>query len=344
MKATLFFLFGFISFAQAQSIAAYYGQIAGATETEGINHRGYVVVSSATPIDQSPSGVNATWTFNQLSAIGPSVYTNATPTASEVAMYPGTTMVTTNINSAGIVQTVSKLYSVMNQAFTGASSEASGFNLNYTDNATIGTFPLAFNYSNTDAVAGTYSYTTYSGTFSGSVVSSIDAYGTLTTNNYGFGENEIPVTRLKIVQALNLDYNIFTNVGTAIVTSYHYYYGNELFPFFTSATTSIDVPLLSINQTTSLLEAAGPQLLATPQFDPQNAVSVSPNPVRDYLMINADAFLGVVSVSVLDMNGRVVIDNASSNAPVNISHLAKGVYFAKIDLGSATITKKIIKE
>jgi hypothetical protein len=344
MKTTLFFLFGFVSFIQAQSIAGYYGQLSAVPNTEGVNRRGYVVVNSDPPINQSPSGANATWTFNNLTPIGPSVYTNAAPTSGEVSTYPGTTMVTTNINSAGIVETVSKLYSVANQAFTGASSEANGFNLNYTDNATIGTFPLAFNYSNTDVVSGTYSYTTYSGTFSGNVVSTVDAYGTLTTNNYGFGENEIPVTRLKIVQTLNLNYSIFTNAGTAVVTSYHYYHGSELFPFFTSATTTVNVPLLSINQTTSLLEAAGQPLLATPQFNQQAALLISPNPVRDYLTIKPDAGVTISSISVLDANGRIVIDDASSYTPVDVSHLANGVYYAKIDTDGGTFTKKIIKE
>jgi hypothetical protein len=252
-------------------------------------------------------------------------------------------MVTTNVNSVGIVPTTSKAYFVMNQAFTGVSSGA-GLELHYTDNATIGTFPLPFNYTNTDATSGTYTYMTYSGTFSGNIVSTVDAYGTLTTNDYGFGPNEIIVTRLKIVQTLNLNYNIFTNVGTATITNYHYYFGNESFPFFTSATTAINVPLLSIDQTSTVMEAAGPVLLGTPGFNPARAITIAPNPVNDYLTVNAGANVAVNSITVTDVHGRTVVDKASSGSPLNIAHLAKGIYFARIDTDSGTVTKKIIKE
>jgi hypothetical protein len=343
MKTTLFFLFGFLSFAQAQSISEYYGHIAGAPGTEGANHRGYIVVTSTNPIDQSPSGVNATWTFDQLTPLGASVYDNAAPTGAETSGYPGTTMVTTNVNSVGIVPTTSKAYFVMNQAFTGATAGAVGLELHYTDNATIGTFPLPFNYTNTDATSGTYTYTTYSGTFSGNIVSSVDAYGTLTTNDYGFGPNEIDVTRLKIVQTLNLNYPPFTNVGTVIITNYHYYHGNESFPFFTSATTAANIPLLSIDQTVTVLEAAGPVLLGTPGFNHANAFSIAPNPVGNILSVQAHDNANIRSIKITDTNGRIIATPSGLNA-VDVSHLSKGIYFAQIESDTGSVFKKFIKD
>lgn len=343
MKTTLLFLFAIVALADAQTISEYYGHLSATPNTEGVNHRAYVVVESSTPIDQSPSGANAAWNFTNLTALGPTVYSNAAPSAGEASTYPGTTMVTTNINMVGIVETVSKLYTVMNQAFTGVSSEATGINLNYTDNATIGTFPLTFGYTNTDAIAGTFTYTSFSGTFTGSMVSSVDAYGTLTTNDYGFGPNEITVVRLKTVQTMNLN-SIVPNVGTASVTSYHYYVEGQLFPFFTSATTTINVPILSINQTVSAMEAVGPQLLGAPGISLENGIVLAPNPVSGVLQVRSDPNISVNAINITDTNGRTVVSNNSMNAELDLSNLSSGLYFARIDTDGGSITKKFIKQ
>jgi hypothetical protein len=341
-KTTLLFLFGTAVLGQAQSIDAFYGHLA-ATPTDGVNQQAYAVVDSDTAVDHSPSGVNATWNFTQLSPIGPSVYSNAAPTVEETTAYPGTTMVTTNINSAGIVMTVAKLYSVANQALTGATSEATGIELNYTDNATIGTFPLDFGYTNTDAVAGTYQYLTYSGTFSGNIVSGVDAYGTLTTNDYGFGPNEIQVVRLKLVQTLNLNYLIFSDVGSVTITNYHYYMENQLFPFFTSVTTAISVPMLDISQSQTLMEASAGGSLATPVFSLNDQIRIAPNPATDFVQIGVAGGIVASAVELADVNGRVVLRQPFAEY-IGIGNIGNGIYFATIETDRGLVRKKIVKE
>ena len=68
----------------------------------------FSVVSSANPIDQSVSGANLVWNFNDLTSIGQSQYTNTTPTPDEVSTFPNTNAVIGSTDGAGT--TTSQLF------------------------------------------------------------------------------------------------------------------------------------------------------------------------------------------------------------------------------------------
>jgi len=334
MKTTLLLLIcGCAAFAQTP-VPALYGQLAAGT-VDGTNHRSYVGATAATPVDESASGANQTWNFTNLTATSSDVYDNAAPNFGESTTYPGTTMVTTQ-NIGG---NISKAYfsTSVGLAFTGA--ETNGFELNYsTNNAYVGNFPLNYGFSASDPMAGTYTYQTYSGNFNGTINSTVDAYGTLSINDIGFGAQTYSVTRLKIVQNMTISYSIIPNAGTVAMTTYAYFrdLAADKFPIFTSTTTSIVVPLLSINQTTTAYEAALPALLAAPSFS-QDGVAIWPNPVSDILHAP-----GARLVSIKDMNGREVLRAASEN--VDVSPLAAGVYLAEVRTSSGVSVKKILKQ
>ncbi|RZJ27782.1 MAG: T9SS type A sorting domain-containing protein, partial [Flavobacterium sp.] len=138
---------------------------------------------------------------------------------------------------------------------------------------------------------------------------------------------------------------IFPNAGTVVITSYLYYRNastsGDHFPIFNSTTTSVNIPLLSINQTTTGYLSAGGALLGTPTFL-QNSVSLWPNPVKDILNISsADATLK--SVTITDANGRTVIQGTQQDE-IDLSDLSRGVYFARIETDRGSETKKIIKQ
>jgi hypothetical protein len=337
MKTTLlFFLCGYAAFSQTP-VPALYGQLAAGT-VNGINHRVYVGATAATPVDESAAGANATWNFSGLTAAGTDTYDNAAPTFGESTTYPGTTMVTTQDISGNESKAYFNASGVT--SFTGA--DTNGFQLNYsTDNATIGTFPLNYGYANTDAMAGTYVYQNYSGDFQGTIASSVDAYGTLNLADIGFGAQTYNVTRLKIVQNFTISYLIFSNAGSVTMTTYAYFTGqaDDKFPVVTSTTTSIVVPLLSINSTTTAYEAAMPLTLAAPSFQASD-VSVWPNPVQSVLHIDA---AGVREVSVSDMNGREMLKRENAN-DIDLSPLSAGTYLVKIKTDSAVSTRKILKQ
>ncbi len=305
----------------------------------------YSVVDSATPIDQTGSGANQVWNFDQLTEVGTSNYTTSAPTSGEATTYPGTTDVilgtftpsaaTSQLFTKNIANTVS---------ITGLS--AAGLELNFsTNNALLGTFPLSYGYNNTDAVAGTYTYTTYSGTFTGNIVTSVDAYGTLTRNTGGLSPSA--VTRLKTVITISLNYSFFTNIGTITQTSYSYYSNTAVGfngPLFRAATTTAVVPLASIDQTDTTLESFSAVTLGVATNVRENQIQITPNPVKDRLYLNTDATLTINSATIVDSNGRTVLAPPTVEQSYDLSRLQKGIYFINLNTNKGKVTKKIIKE
>lgn len=328
-----------MGFAQ-EPIVGYYGYINDdSATTDGTGVRSYNRVTSASPLDQSATGANLTWNFNQLTAAGTSYYHNVAPTSGQTAQYPGTTRAVDNSVTIGGNTTMSRAF-FNGWAFTGV--ENADFTINYTDNGVFSTdMSMAYNETHSETIAGTYLYDGYNGTFTGTISGVVDAYGTLNLSDAGFGSTSDDVTRLKIVQSLSLQYPGFGTVGTAVFTSYHYYRQGDLYPFFTSTTSDFNIPLLSIDEEQTMLEAAIPALLGVPAVG-QTAMSIAPNPVKNLLQIqSAEA---VRSIRIADTNGRVVLSAPVFNNGIDLSPLAKGVYIAQINTDSGMLTRKIVKE
>ena len=68
-------------------------------------------------------------------------------------------------------------------------------------------------------------------------------------------------------------------------------------------------------------------------------MSLYPNPTTGMIMINAD---GVEMIEVLDVNGRVVMTQATAGE-INMSNLSNGVYFVRVITDNGTAVKKVIK-
>ncbi len=326
-----FLLLSFASFAQTPINSFYIN-----------NDAIFSVVTSANPIDQSASGANLVWNFNDLTSIGQSQYTNTTPTPDEVSTFPNTNAVIESTDGAGT--TTSQLFTKnINNVVSITGLLGAGLELNFiTNNATLGSFPMNYGFSNTDNVAGTYNYDTFSGTFTGTVVTSVDAYGTLNANIGSF--TNANATRLKTVINISLNYGFFTNVGTITQTTYSYYSDNifQNYPVFRTATTSALVPLASIDQTDTTMEIYSATLLKTDTFTKYSTIQIAPNPVVDFLNIQTDKDQKILSVSVSDLNGRIVLNSNLENA-INVSSLQKGIYIATITTDKGTFSKKMIK-
>lgn len=305
----------------------------------------YSILSSVSPLDETASGANASWNFNQLSVIGQNVIGNSTPTSTELTTYPNSTNVVNSLSTINSVATVSKLYTkTVGSTFSITGLNSTQLDLNFaTNNVTIGTLPMNYNYSNTDTSAGTYTFGTYSGTFSGTVASSVDGYGTLSLADIGFTTTN--VTRLKTVQNISLNYQIIPNVGTVVQTTYAYYNQTPGMsaPIFRSSVTTINVPLLSINQTISQYEVFSALLLGTASNDYKNFVSLYPNPVQDVLKIANESNATINSVAITDNNGRVVLNATSFENGIDVSALQNGIYFVKITTDKGTSNQKMIK-
>lgn len=299
----------------------------------------YDIVTSTAPLDQTASGANLVWDFNQLTKVGESIDYISAPTASEITTYPKSTIIVGNATSKIYYSNALNTLSI-------TALKNTDLELNYiTNNATIGNFPLSYGYSNTDTSAGTYVYGMYLGTFTGTIATSFESYGTLNMNNTGNGPFNNVVSRLKTVQNISLNYGILTNVGTAIQTTYNYYDAtngsNSL--VFRNTTLTVSVPLLGINQTITQIERFNMMLLGTeePEWS-SSQIQISPNPVQDVLTFTSK--LKINSITLSDINGRIVLQSDDIQNTLNVAHMQKGIYFAKFNTDKGMFIRKIIKK
>lgn len=342
MKTKFLFLFIFfssLSFAQTP-INSYFGS----------DQAVYDIVMSEIPLDQTNSGANLIWNFDSLSKIGQSEDVITTPSTIELTSYPNSTK-KVSINSLLFSTSTTSISEIFSSNIANIESinalKNNELELNYkTNNAKLGTFPMNFGSTTTDTTAGTFVYGMYLGTFTGTIVTSFDAYGTLTMNNIGNGLFSDTVSRLKTVQNISLNYGVLTNVGTITQTSYSYYNStnnesNNI--ILRNVTTIVSVPILGINQTKTQTERFNTMNLGV--YEPTSLLSqaqIIPNPAEDILTIKSKQKIDYVSIS--DMNGRVIINSNFSESYLNISYLEKGIYFAIIKTNGGMILKKFIKK
>ncbi|MEO5776386.1 MAG: T9SS type A sorting domain-containing protein [Flavobacterium sp.] len=312
----------------------------------GTNNSIFSTLTSVTPLTHGAGGTNQTWNFGSLLSVGTSVYTYVAPTVSETTTYPGTTNVIVTNTTEGTTTTTGRMFTKNTAGNTLSITGLNGTDLNInfsTNNATLGVFPMAYGYTNTDSnVAGTYDYTTYSGTFTGTLVTTVDATGTLNLIDFGYSAN---VTRLKTVLTLSLNSFPFSNVGTVTQTSYSYYDPTDTLnnPAFRSVNMVIVVPLLSINQDNTSLEKFN-TILAAPSSELQT-VWIQ-NPIQNTIEINTSNTIDNANISVTDMLGKTIYQaknetiNGTFEIPVS---LTKGIYLINIGNENGSITKKIVK-
>ena len=340
MKTKLLFLFFFpflISFAQSP-ISTFYGA----------DQSSFSLLTTSIPINHGAAGANQTWNFDQLIALGTSVHSNVAPTTVEISSYPGTSTVIVTNSIVGATNTTSKLFTKFpSNVFSITGLISSGLTANFnSNNATLSLFPMIYGFSNNDNVSGNYSYTTYSGTFSGTLVTAVDAYGTLSLNDFGMGAYSGTVTRLKTVLNISLNYGILPNVGTITQTSYSYYdatIGSNN-PIFRSTTTTSVVALAGINQTDISLEKFETVLLGNSSRDLTSAWVK--NPVENTIEINAPDAIDSANIFITDVLGKKIYQMKNQNIQGLFEiplYLTKGMYLVNISNEKVNVTKKIIK-
>ncbi|MEZ5042558.1 MAG: FG-GAP-like repeat-containing protein [Saprospiraceae bacterium] len=100
---------------------------------------------------------------------------------------------------------------------------------------------------------------------------------------------------------------------------------------------------IAANQSMQFVEGAA---LATHTLDPGlvNDVVVFPNPSQDFLHITSTAIDKSYKLSLVGIGGEIVLEKhlTGSIAPIDISHLANGMYILKIGFEDELISKKIM--
>lgn len=309
---------------------------------------GSIISAVANPntLNHGAGGVNQNWTFSGFVPLGNTTYTYIAPTTSESSTYPGTTnvIVSTATSATGKMFTKAAGTTV---SITGLDS--AGLNINFnggtggSGNATLGAFPMVYPYTNTDNnVSGNYVYGTNSGTFSGTLTTTVDGYGVLNLPDYGYSGN---VTRLKTVLSVTLYLSIFP-VGTASQTTYAYYEPTDTSNNFKfrSLNTVVVASAAGINQNDTTYELWGIPILAN-NSNVFQSVWIQ-NPVQDSIQFNSTNAIENANISVIDMLGKTIYQakNESINGTLEIPvSLTKGIYLITIENEKGSITKKIVK-
>ena len=309
---------------------------------------GSIISAVANPntLNQGAGGVNQNWTFVGFVPLGNITYTYVAPTISESSTYPGTTnvIVSTSTSATGKMFTKAAGATI---SITGLDS--AGLNINFngdtggSGNATLGAFPMVYPFTNTDNnVSGNYVYGTNSGTFSGTLTTTVDGYGVLNLPDYGYSGN---VTRLKTVLSVTLYLSIFP-VGTASQTTYAYYEPTDTSNNFKfrSLNTEVVAAAAGINQNVTTYEIGAMPIMGNAQNTLQS-VWIQ-NPVQNTININSSNTIDNAAIYVTDILGKTIYQtkNESINGTLEIPvSLTKGIYLITIENENGSVTKKIVK-
>ncbi|UMY66770.1 MULTISPECIES: T9SS type A sorting domain-containing protein [unclassified Flavobacterium] len=304
---------------------------------DGYNFRNYHIINP-TGLDEGPAGFDKVWNFTSIEIPELAThYYNRSATSNESADYPGVEMVTTGMNMASTVVT-STVYTSEEGRYTLANITPA-ISLVYSDTPEVGAFPKAYGDLTVDTTAGSYVYGAYAGTFSGTMITEYDAYGTMTNNFPTY--DAVVVGRLKSVETLQVTYPGFGNVGTYVQTTYRYYREEDRWPLFKSTRTQINIALLGINQDTTVYEAAEAAFLSAPSVMGPSPISVSPNPVVNELQIHSA--VSVTSIVVVDATGREVM-RTTGRSSVDMTTLPTGMYVVTIQTGDHSVVRKVLKK
>lgn len=313
----------------AQNIPGFY--------TPGTAAVNYDLVTTTASLDESVVGANISWNIDSFTSVGTSVTQTF---ASSTAEFPNTTALVRTTSTVNGEESINDIYLALPQ--TGATLMGVTFGeavLNYNvNNGFIGAFPLSYGYYNSDTVSGSFTGFNAAGNFTGTVVTEVDAYGTFTANVGGIPAGTA-VTRLKITQDLAFSAG-FLPLGTATQTIYSYYSSqSSTDPVFRSTTTTLNLPLINVNDTTATYEILG-GTMNTNQFN-VSKINIAPNPVADALHFSGD--VTITGVTITDFSGRTILKSESAN-DISVSHLSAGVYSVAVQSGSGTKVLKMIKQ
>ncbi|WP_432671945.1 T9SS type A sorting domain-containing protein [Flavobacterium sp. SM2513] len=319
------------------------------SSTDGLDNRpDHIRLAPGSSFAESNAGPGQVWNLMGLTVL-PNLfsYYNTVPTAAELSAYPGTTLVCTGYNSADNFIDSKSYFSgtyTMSGLIGSGGVTAYADNevlLNYTtNNVDLGTFPKVYGTTTSDAVAGTYIYGDYTGAFTGTYTTSVDASGTMEGSAF---EPPFPVTRFKTVENLQISYPGFGVVGTFIQTTYRYYRANELWPYVKSTNRVITIVALSIDSNVSQIEKSPETfLLSVPESEFSKMIALYPNPATNTINVTLNDSQKLISLTVTDQLGKTILTK-KENTTLDVSGLQKGVYFMTIVTDAGSSVKKFVK-
>lgn len=290
-----------------------------------------VLVNGA--VNNSSTGNNVIFNNSSLTAGSPAVANYVAPTTSEISTFPGTTIkMTGNGNTALYKSSTSKL------EITGLVT--SDVTLNFsTNNGTFIVYPMSFGQTENDIVGGTFTSVSagVSGTFTGTIVITADATGTLLIGSKTYNN----VLRIKSVQNLNLFVSGIP-VGSANNTSYAYYDSLHKFPLL--STTNATITAQGNPQTTDVAQALNETFLSVSDVAKKDNIQIYPNPAKNFISVKGDVEKGSI-VNVYSLDGKLVKSLPYTSENIDVSDLPVSSYFIEINKSKSSNWKsKLIKQ
>lgn len=274
-------------------------------------------------VDNSATGNGATFNNTSLTQGVASNTTYAAPTTTETSTFPGTT-----IKMVATGNTILYKSSATKLEITGVVTPDATLNF-AADNGTFITYPAAYGHSETDNAKGTFTSTTASGLFKGTINTTSDAYGTLLVGSKTYTN----VIRIKSVQNFNLyqstDTNYLFPIGNITNTAYSYYDATHKFPILSSTNGNLSVPLLSINQTTSGAQVLSEVYLSAIDSVKKESFRIYPNPAQDFIEFKGNT--GKYSTAhIYTLDGRLIKTADIASGRIQISELPQADYFIEV--------------
>jgi len=213
----------------------------------------------------------------------------------------------------------------------------------YTNSAIAANWPVAFNYSLTDAFAGN---------LTGSAAGTLN--GTITTEGTGTGSLTLPggtmftnVLQVRMKNTVNINITFPPLTATITGVDYNYYHSSQKFPLLTvsyQATTGFT--------NTSSAEIKVNNLVITGLNDKNfdATFQIFPNPAKDAFNVNlnnSNNDNGVIEIynSLGQLTKTINLGNNSIiEQKVSLSGLNSGIYIVKTALGNKTSSRRLIVE
>ncbi len=293
------------------------------------------------------AGPNTLWDFSALTTntgVSTSNYTTVAG-STDAGNYPNATFAEFDGN-AGYTYYRATATATPQLELLGIYQPSLSINLN-TNPAVIAVWPIAYGYNKTDALSGTVSTPTIGGNATGNVKTSASGTGTVLLPGGLTFTNVLQVTATQTINISLMAGPIPVASATVLSTNYQYYHSTQKFPIL-----SVNYQTISgaFSGSSASIRINNNVIAGIKEAGLKSDFSVYPNPANDRLnlaLTNQKA--ENVSVKILNNLGQLVktveLGNSTNiNSQIDLTDLNSGIYIIKTNVGSASSSKKLIKE
>ncbi|MBA3682543.1 MAG: T9SS type A sorting domain-containing protein [Bacteroidetes bacterium] len=303
---------------------------------------------SAGVLDNNP-GPNTLWDFSTLTTntgVATSNYTAVagTPSASG---YPNATLAEFDGN-AGYTYYKATTTATPQLELLGIYQPSLSINLN-NNSAIIAVWPITYGYNKNDALSGTVATATagLGGTCTGNINTLASGTGTVLLPGGLTYTNVLQVTATQTINITLMAGPFPAGTATVISTNYQYYHSTQKFPIISVNYQNITG---SFSGSSAAVRINNNVIAGIKETSLKADFSIFPNPATDKLnILLTNKKAENVSVNIMNNLGQLVkaIDLGNSttiNNQIDLTGLSSGMYVIKTNVGSASSSKKLVKE